>query len=197
MSHSPDLKSPFFKYLVAHNRTGMGDFKEWLFQPGMLFQSLEKWWGGGGLRPTHHEGLDLYSFADARGRIKILDQHIRIPAAFSGTIVKIGPDFLGKSIFIKHEIFNESGRQLYSAYGHTAPLDSLTIGQVVAEGEIIAAISGCPGRKTAIAPHLHITFAWMPPRLEPDRLTWENLGHDPEITLVDPHSLLSFEAQTE
>ncbi|MCK9375180.1 MAG: M23 family metallopeptidase [Syntrophobacterales bacterium] len=178
-------------YLVAHNHTRLGDFKEWLFQPGMLFQSLEKWWGGGGLRPGHHEGLDLYSFADVRGRIKILDQHIRIPAAFSGRIVKIDPDFLGKSIFIKHEIFSGSGRQLYSAYGHTAPLEALTVGQTVVEGEIIAIISGGPGRKTAIAPHLHITFAWMPASLDPDRLTWENLGHDPAITLIDPLSVLS------
>ncbi len=197
MPTSNNLKSRFLEYLVAHNRAQMGDFQEWLFQPGMLFQSLEKWWGGGGLRPAHHEGLDLYSFADARGRIKILDQYIRIPAAFSGLIVKIDPDFLGKSIFIKHEIFSGSGRQLYSAYGHTAPLDWLTIGQAVAEGEIIATISAGPGRKIALAPHLHLTFAWLPARVDPDRLTWENLGHDPEITLIDPQSLLSIGAQKE
>ncbi|MFA5112152.1 MAG: peptidoglycan DD-metalloendopeptidase family protein [Desulfobaccales bacterium] len=190
MPTSPNPQSRFLEYLVAHNRTRMRDFDQWLFQPGMLFHSLEKWWGGGGPRPGPHEGLDLYSFADARGLVKILDQHIRIPAAFPGVIVKISPDFLGKSIFISHEIFSDPGRKLYSAYGHTAPLDGLTIGQVVAEGEIIAAISAGPGRKTALAPHLHLTFAWAPAGLDPDRLTWENLGRDPGITLIDPRPVL-------
>jgi murein DD-endopeptidase MepM/ murein hydrolase activator NlpD len=104
--------------------------------------------------------------------------------------VKIDQDFLGQSIYIRHEILSENGRQLYSAYGHTVPLDSLANGQEVVEGEIIGHISGGSGQKTAIAPHVHITFAWMPVPVDPDRLNWENLGNDPGITLIDPLAVL-------
>jgi murein DD-endopeptidase MepM/ murein hydrolase activator NlpD len=197
MSTSNHLKSRFLEYLLANNRPHMDGFKNWLFQPGMLFQAMEKWWGDRGARAAPHEGLDLYSFEDDRGIRKTVDRHIKIPAAFYGAIVKIAPDFLGQSIFIRHEIFNGCGRQLCSAYGHTAPLDFLAIGQEVLAGEIIALISGGPGKKTGIAPHLHITFAWLPAPVDPDQLTWANLGANRTITLVDPSSVLSIDSEME
>ena len=118
--------------------------------------------GGSGRQVTPHEGLDLYSFEDAGGRVKTVDQHTKIPAAFAGHIVKIDRDFLGKSIYMSHAIFSAGGRQLLSAFGHTVPRDSLKPARQVAAGEIIAAISGFPGKKTNLLPHLHLTFAWVP-----------------------------------
>jgi murein DD-endopeptidase MepM/ murein hydrolase activator NlpD len=191
MSPAPDLQSKFMEFMVEHNRPQMDGFKRWLFQPGMQFNSPEKWWGDGGSRYTRHEGLDLYSFLNGDGSVKTLDQHTRIPAAFAGEIVKIDPDFLGKSIYISHEIFSADGRQLISAYGHTVPRESLTPGQHVAAGEIIGRISGFPGKKTSLVPHLHITFAWAPVQVTLSRLDWQNLGDDPGITLIDPLSVLS------
>ena len=93
---------------------------------------------------------------------KTVDQHTQIPAAFAGHIVKIDRDFLGKSIYMSHAIFTAGGRQLLSAFGHTVPRDSLQTGHYVAAGEIIATISGFPGKKTNLVPHLHLTFAWVP-----------------------------------
>jgi len=191
MPQADNLKSNFLRYLLAANRPQMDDFKEWLLQPGMLFNSREQWWGGRGTRAAPHEGLDLHSFADARGMIKKLNRQIKIPAAFAGHIVKICPDFLGQSIFIRHVFQSPGGRRLYSAYGHTAPLDSLSVGQEVVEGEIIGAISGGSGNRTALAPHLHITFAWAPADCSPERLTWKNLGDDAGITLIDPLTVIS------
>jgi hypothetical protein len=193
MSNSPDLKSPFFSYLVANNRPDLDNFKQWLFHPGMRFNSLEKWWGDNGARSAPHEGLDLCSFEDANGNIKTLNRHIKVPAAFAGKIVKINPDFLGKSIYISHAIFDERGRQLYSAYGHTAPRDTLDIGSQVAEGETIALISPGSGKKTAITPHLHITWAWIPVSIALHDLNWDNLGKNPDITLIDPLSVLELD----
>ena len=190
MLNSLDLKSPFFKYLVAINRPHLDNFKEWIFLPGMLFNSLEKWWGDQGRRTTPHEGLDLCSFVEGNGRIKNLDRHTKIPAAFAGEIVKIDLDFLGKSIFISHGIFDERGRQLYLAYGHTAPRDSLGIGSKVTAGETIAVISDPPGKKLSILPHVHITFAWIPPSIATYELNWDNLGKNPGIGLIDPLAVL-------
>ena len=190
MSNPPDLKSPFFRYLVVNNQPHLDNFKQWIFLPGMLFNSLEKWWSNQGSRVTPHEGLDLCGFEDEDGKQKTLNRHTKIPAAFAGEIVKIDPDFLGQSIHISHEIFDGRGRRLYSAYGHTAPLDSLQIGSRVAEGETIAVISDLSGKKLAILPHVHITFVWIAVPIDIDDLNWDNLGKNPDITLIDPLSVV-------
>lgn len=183
-------RSLFLKHLVALNRPHLDNFKQWVFQPGMRFNSSEKWWGDLGRRPTPHEGLDLCSFEDLNGTIKTLGRHTRIPAAFAGEVVKIEPDFLGQSIYIRHEISDAGGRQLYSAYGHTLPVDSLAIGAQVAAGELIAVMSDFAGKKSAIQPHLHITFAWVAVPISLADLNWANLGKDSNITLLDPLAVL-------
>ncbi len=191
MSPSIEINSKFFDYLLASNRAELAGFKSWLFQPGMLFNSLETWWGEKKPRAAPHEGLDLCCFADAAGQIKQLDENIKIPATFAGKIVKLDRDFLGESIYLSHEIFSADGRQLYTAYGHTRPLAALQVGQEVAAGEIIAHISAGSGKKTKITPHLHLTFAWIPVPIALDRLNWPNLSTDRSITLLDPRSLLA------
>ena len=177
--------------MVEHNRPRMDGFKRWAFHPGMLFNAPGKWWGDQGARYTRHEGLDLYRFEDAGGITKSVDQHTKIPAAFAGHIVKIGRDFLGISIYMSHAIFTTGGRQLLSAFGHTVPKESLKTGHYVAEGEIIATISGFPGKKTALVPHLHLTFAWVPVHVALNQLEWKNLVDDPGIRLIDPLTVIS------
>lgn len=184
-------RSSFFPNLLASNHPALAHFKKWLFQPGMEFDSPETWWGEKKPRPNPHEGIDLCRFEDAAGQVKELDENIRIPATFAGEVVKIGHDFLGKSIFLRHEIFAADGRQLYTAYGHTQPSAALKVGQKVAPDEIIATIAAPPGKKTAVLPHLHLTLAWMPAAVAEEQLDWQNLGRDPAITLFDPLALLS------
>ena len=106
-----------------------------------------------GARATPHEGLDLYSFAEVDGMMKTVDQHTKIPAAFAGEIVKIDRDFLGKSIYISHAIFD--GRRPAALFGVTAtpsPGSLCKSAHYVAAGEIIAAISGLPGKKPRSRP---------------------------------------------
>jgi murein DD-endopeptidase MepM/ murein hydrolase activator NlpD len=191
MSCLNNPKSNFFDYLLASNRPYLAGFKKWHSQPGMLFNSLETWWGEEKPRATPHEGIDLCWFEDSAGRIQQLDQNIKIPATFAGKIVKIGRDFLGKSIYLLHEILAADGRQLYTAYGHTEPLAAIHVGQVVAAGEIIAALAAGPGQSPKIPSHLHLTLAWIPVSLPADRLNWQNLGADRNITLIDPQSILT------
>jgi murein DD-endopeptidase MepM/ murein hydrolase activator NlpD len=193
MSPSPEIHSQFMEFMLEHNRPRMDGFQRWVFHPGMLFQAWEKWWGDQGPRAVPHEGLDLYSFEEAGGRLNTVDEQTRIPAAFAGQVVKIDRDFLGKSIYISHALYTDNGRQLLSAVGHTIPREGLKPAQQVAAGEIIAAVAGFPGSKTNLPPHLHLTFAWVPKDVRVDQLTWKNLGHDPGIRLIDPLAvILSF-----
>ncbi|MDP2046386.1 MAG: peptidoglycan DD-metalloendopeptidase family protein [Deltaproteobacteria bacterium] len=185
-----EIHSKFMEFMLAHNRPRMDGFKCWVFHPDMLFQALGKWWGDQGPRAVPHEGLDLYSFETDGGRVKTVDHRTQIPAAFAGQVVKIDPDFLGKSIYISHAMYTDASRQLLSAVGHTIPKDGLRTGQQVATGEIIAAVAGVPGQKSNLPPHLHLTFAWVPKDVRVDQLTWKNLGHDPGIRLIDPLAVI-------
>ena len=187
----PEIRSKFMQFMLERNRPRLEGFKNWVFHPGMLFQAREKWWGDQGLRAVPHEGLDLYRYETDGGRVQTVDHQTEIPAAFAGQVVKIAPDFLGKSIYLSHAIYAGGGRQLLSAVGHTVPRPGLKAGQRVVAGEIIGAIAGISGGKSHLPPHLHLTFAWVPEEVRGEQLTWENLGTDPEITLIDPLAVIS------
>ncbi len=190
MVPAPDIKSRFFEYLLAINQPCLAGFTQWIFLPGMLFNSSEQWWGEKKPRSAPHEGLDLCCFANATGEITALDGRIKIPAAFAGEVRKIDRDYLGKSIFISHAIFDGKNRQLYTIYGHTQPGAAVCAPGGVAEGEIIGVIADLPERKTALLPHLHITVAWIPLLASLEVLAWKHLGNDERITLLDPLLIL-------
>ncbi len=185
MTPSCHLTGRFFDYLLASNRPHLTGFKHWLFHPGMLFHSRQQWWGDVKPRSTPHEGVDLCWFQDVTGNRQAIDQTVKIPTAFPGLVVKIERDFLGQSIYLGHEIFQEDSRKLYTAFGHTNPQADLAVGLKVVEGEIIATVS-VPPVKTTVPPHLHITLALIPTSITAAQLTWEKLGTDPAITLLDP-----------
>jgi murein DD-endopeptidase MepM/ murein hydrolase activator NlpD len=188
--NTKSYNSIFWQYLLISNSEYLRDFKRWVFSPGMLFNSREKWWGDEKSRPAAHPGIDLCLFEDTASQINNVDLNLKIPAAFSGKIVKIEEDFLGRSIYIGHDIYSEDHRQLYSVFGHTNPFPAISVGKKVAEGEPIAWIAGVP-QETNILPHLHITFSWIPVLFNPEHLNWRNLANDPLITLIDPFSVLS------
>ena len=185
------IKSRFFDHLLEKNPDSLGNFQRWRFHPGMLFNSWEQWWGEPGRRPSAHEGIDLCFFEDEAGQINFLGGTVRVPATFAGTVVKLDRDFLGQSIYLRHAIFSEDGAQLLTAYGHTRLVEGLAVGRQVAEGEIIASIAPVSARKNGMRAHLHLTMAWAPVLLPLDRLTWENLGRDGGIRLIDPLAALA------
>jgi hypothetical protein len=187
-------ESRFFDFLLAINQPYLNNFEKWVFQPGMLFDSLDKWWGDKEKRQTAHEGIDLCCFKENNGQVTTLHKKIKIPATFSGTIFKTEKDFLGTSIYLRHNIFAQDLRQLYTIYGHTTPLSSVIAKQKVEAGEPIAQVSEFTPKGTDIPPHLHLSFAWVPAPVEPNRLTWQNLTQDPGITLIDPFSVLTLPA---
>jgi hypothetical protein len=187
--NNPD--SRFFDFLLKINQPYMINFERWVFYPGMLFNSLDKWWGDKKERKTPHEGIDLCYFKEKNGKISRLHKDIKIPGTFSGSIVKIDDDFLGKSIFLGHNVFSKYQRQLYTVYGHTEPLDSIKAMKEIEAGEIIATIAACHREGIDIHPHLHITFAWVPASINVDHLNWQTLTSNPEIMLIDPLLILS------
>ena len=111
LSQGKPIKSSFFEYLLADNRPQMAGFARWILHPGMAFNSLETWWGEKKPRPSPHEGMDLCCFEDSSGQVRQVGQDLKIPATFAGEVLQLAPDFLGKSIYLGHEILAADGRR--------------------------------------------------------------------------------------
>lgn len=184
-------KAPYGEYFLKCNGMQGGGFFEWVFDPGMLFGSLEKWWGGGGFRENPHEGLDMALFRDGGGQIRGLVAGTVVPALYEGEVVRVGEDYLGESVYICHEIDDGYGRTLHTIYGHIRPGDHIRRSVRVGAGEVLGSVAD-PGLRERKAPaHLHITAAWIPGSLPPERMTWRAIGALGQGALLNPLDLMA------
>ena len=162
-------------------------FGQWVFYPGMLFGAQAKWWGGGGDRNKHHEGLDLYLYRDEAGQIHNLDDKMEIPAMFAGRVVKVDKDFLGQSVYVEHGISDGGGKLLYTVYGHVEPRAGVAKGAALKKGRVFAAIApGGKKRRSVPPPHLHLSVAWIAEEFPQERLNWDMLSDCGTVQLLDP-----------
>jgi len=182
----PQKKTSFSKQLIRQNSLDVKGFDRWLFAPGMLFRSREKWWGDPGMRPKPHEGIDICFYADKSKKVFRLDETARIPVMYGGEIVKMEKDFLGISVYVSHEIFDTHNRQLHTAYGHTQPFSDMGPGTGLKEGQAFAGISPITGKKNNMIPHLHLSMLWVEGTLSYGALNWEAMHRDPPIKLINP-----------
>ncbi len=172
-------------FIKRNNDLNTHGFKEWVFYPGMLFQDREAWWTDNGFRPAPHEGIDLCFYRDNEGQVRRIGNGTKIPVMYTGEIVHIHDDFLGKSIYVKHRINDKSGNVLHTIYGHTVPENRHDTGKSVHEGDTIAEIAAL-SEKSKILPHIHITMAWIPETLSCKKLNWETTGNPRLVTLCNP-----------
>jgi hypothetical protein len=180
------LRFPFCAALRQSNRPHLDDFCHFLLEPGMLYGAPRKWWGDGGLRQRHHEGVNFQGYLNGAGQPGLLEPGILVPVLAAGRVVRIVADFLGHSIFVIHELKDGSGRIFLSVYGHVDPL--LSQEDKVAAGEILAAIAR--PQIPAAPPHLHLSTAWLPADFPLKRLAWQTLHAEPGVIFLDPLLLL-------
>lgn len=177
-------KSKFTESFIKVNELNSKDFDKWMISPGMLFKARNSWWGEQGKRNGNHEGLDLGFYQNQKNEIVGFDEKTKIPTTYSGVIVGIFDDFLGKSLFIEHGISdNELGR-LCTIFGHVKPVENVYMGKKLMHGEPIATVAGV--RKSSVRPHLHITIGWVKREITSEVLNWNVIGKSEEITLIDP-----------
>ncbi len=181
------IPESIFKTAIINHNSDLHTYglKEWVFYPGMLFKEMAAWWTDNGLRPTPHEGIDLCLYRDNTGQVRHIDSGTKIPAMYTGDIVRIHDDFLGKSIYVKHRINDKSGNALHTIYGHTTPEDNHVTGKRVREGDIIAEIAAL-SEDSKIPPHIHLTMAWIPESFPSVKLSWDVIGNPRLITLCNP-----------
>ena len=128
----------FFDGLIALNSLADRGFAQWAFYPAMLFGAKQKWWSPGN-RGIAHEGIDLCLFLDTNGTLCCLDSGAQIPAVYDGRVESVIDDFLGKTLFLRHDIRRSDGALLHSVYGHVTPC--CAAGAQVKQGAALAAVS--------------------------------------------------------
>jgi murein DD-endopeptidase MepM/ murein hydrolase activator NlpD len=184
-------KAPYGEYFLRCNGMHGDGFLEWVFHPGMLFGSVEKWWGEGGARDNAHEGLDIALFRDGDWQIHRLEAGSLVPAMYGGEVVRVGQDYLGKSVFVCHEIDDGHGRTLHTIYAHIRPGDHIRRFVRVGTGDVVGGVAD-PGLRDRKAPaHVHITAAWIPGSLPPQRMTWRAIGALGPGALLNPLELMA------
>jgi len=171
--------------LAVHPDAAPG-FREWIFCPGMLFQSTGKWWGKRGQRSRPHEGIDLLLYLNHEGNILHIDETFPIPMLADGRVVGVMPDFLGESIIVEHPSFEGKTENILTMYGHTHPLEYVQPGVAMKKGDIVATVAG-RGRTTfTMSPHLHITMVKVLSPVSYEELNWDVIGSSEALALLDP-----------
>ena len=186
----PIRESQFNRFFRHCNGLDEKGFHSWFFYPGMLFHETEKWWGEGGIRVTPHEGIDFCFFRDNNGKPGSVNAGAKVPVVFEGMICSIADDFLGKSIFICHNYYDQNERQLISIYGHVEPCRNISPGSVVREGEVIALIGDASKRNQEMPSHVHISLAWIRKDLPDETLNWEIMKDNKSVVLFDPFDII-------
>lgn len=183
-------KNEFSRNILRFNGLSEKRFQKWVFYPGMLFDSRDKWWGDARSRFRPHEGLDICFYRDNNGRALRLGARASIPVMYDGKVVIIDDDFLGKSVFVKHSIFN-NGMQLVTVYGHIEPYSCIYKGSIVNEGDIVGTISDAGNKNAAIISHLHVSMAWISGSLPCEALNWKIMGDRDLVILLNPLEYIS------
>lgn len=178
--------------LLAANGLDPSDFQSWVFCPGMLFQSPDKWWRDRGRRDFPHEGVDFCLYANRSGRVLRVDSTTRIPAMHPGVVRAIFSDYLGQAVIIEHESVRGQNGSYLSAYAHTTPQQGIQPGAVVKEGDIIATIADTGRTKANIPAHLHYTLGRPSPDLVYQPFVWNTMRDPDRITLLDPFGVIDW-----
>ncbi len=182
----------FSKIFIELNKLNERCFSVWAFYPGMLFMSTDRWWGDGGYRNMPHEGIDVCHFQDIDGRTHGLEEGMKVPAIIEGEIVRIERDYIGESVFVKNNFQDKNNRQLHTIYGHVVPYDGVHEGKELFVKEEFASIANTSGKKVEIAPHLHISFLWIPESFNSKELGWSAITTPGAVDFIDPMQVIDF-----
>ncbi len=156
----------------------------WNIAPGMGFNDTHKWWGDMGQREVAHNGIDLREYLYNDRDPYTVDGDTIVPVAQDGEIVCIIRDFLGMSVFVRHE-GDRSGRTILTAYGHIVPDVRLVPGFYMVGGDAIGTVAG-QGDDSRIPAHLHYSIVEADSTIDTASISWPMLEADSSIVFCDP-----------
>lgn len=180
----------FTDALMLANGIEPAEFEAWLFCPGMLFQSPDKWWGDLGRRDFPHEGIDFCLYRDRHGRTRHLDRHTRIPVMHGGMVSATFADYLGRAVVLRHGRRTTDSEPLITVYAHTTPLAHIRPGVWLEAGEIIGLVADTRFSKAGIHPHLHFSLGAPGADLDDERFVWNDMRDPNRVRLIDPLTII-------
>lgn len=160
---------------------------KYVFLKGMLFSDPYQWWTTK-KRPCYHEGLDIATFLDYSATIQFFPAKTLVPVLLSGVAVHKHKDFLGHTLYVRHNQVRRRNKILHSLYAHVDIADDLR--ETIRSEAIIASLSTVASPRI-ISPHLHISIAWIEENLKLEYISWENISGHPGIQLVDPINFIT------
>jgi murein DD-endopeptidase MepM/ murein hydrolase activator NlpD len=182
----------FTETFIEANGLDRNGFQNWIFFPGMLFNSPHKWWGDHGLRDFPHEGIDLCLYRDGSNQTRCFDENIRIPVIHDGAVRSIFTDYLGKAVIVEHEAADDKTKRFLSIYAHTRLWAGVEIGLTLRKGDVIATIADTSSSKAGIRPHLHFSLGFPSAKLKYDAFVWNTIRKPEMVTLLDPIDIIDF-----
>lgn len=178
------------EYLATISKVNRLDIKEptgWIFHHGMLFQSTAKWWGDFGLRHAPHEGLDILFYRSGDGSVASIDPDTLVPLLEDGYVVNICDDFLGRCLVVQDPALSCSRFRILRVYAHLNILPGIETGTRLTKEEIIATPASTAGKKSKIAPHLHLSVMEVPASIPARQLDWNLFGNPGSpLRLINP-----------
>ncbi len=148
----------------------------------MHFSDPYQWWNTK-KRQCRHEGLDIATFLDYSASVQSFPENAFVPVFLPGIAVHTHEDFLGHTLYVRHDQIRQQSKVLYSLYAHVDT--AVTPGEAMPAETIIARLSSIVPSKT-ISPHLHFSIAWVEENLKFENISWENIADHSAIELIDP-----------
>ncbi|MBU0990915.1 MAG: M23 family metallopeptidase [Proteobacteria bacterium] len=181
-------KSMFSKWLIDMNNLKADSFHQWIFYPGMLFGSMDTWWGKTGNRSGPHEGLDICYYEDLKGKMHRIGPTTKIAAMYHGIVYNISDDdFIGQSIYVIHPQFkNCSGDTLCTVYAHARAYEGILEGTAIHVSDIIAEVADFRKAGSSMTDHLHLSMAYLPAQISKTNMNWKTMANPDMVTLLNP-----------
>jgi len=177
--------SNYLKTISRVNNLENGSKVQWLFHCGMLFSSMDKWWGDFKFRNCAHEGIDVTYFRTDPGEIQCFGPSVKIPAMDDGKILNICDDYLGQTLVVEHHHSMHFNRRIIWVYAHITPEKGLRQTDSIQKDDIIARV--CDTHKNPqLPPHLHFSCFEVDPLVQHHHLTWDLFSKKDDVNLIHP-----------
>ncbi len=156
----------------------------WVFYPGMLQDSPDKWWADFGRRHAMHEGIDICFFR-INSRISALPPGTLVPAMFDGTLINVADDLLGQSMVISYNS-GAKEKNLFMVYSHLAVDGGLTPGTRISRDQIIARTFDTQIKKSKLLSHIHLSCMIVPGDVPRNALNWSLFPDRKQVEYINP-----------
>jgi hypothetical protein len=159
-------------------------FQSWVFRNGTLFGDAAEWWGDQNQRRANHEGIDFVEGLTSAKETKNIPEGTIVRAIADGEVVAFLDDFLNKTIVVRHRATMQEGNLVfYIFYSHVQPENEIK--GPIEKGHVLGRV--IRARSVKAPAHLHLTFAWIPQSLPPDKLSMDIVSPSyAPVLLIDP-----------